>query len=432
MKSLFQFARTFPYKHQDLFFIILAYAVFAIGGALYWAAIPILSDGVFMLSTFHAGLIMASIGVVYILTDGPIGVLLDYVGYKKGAAIAVLFSGVTAVISLFEPSMPMFLVGIFFFAFSWNAMTLATSAYILYNVPKAAEGSVFGAYGSLYKFGALISTFFIGFIAQWGFVRVGLFYLFVAMISLFLILFFVNSEKRFYDHNLRHAIASYWRAPSQWKRGWQAMKEFYPVSWVSALDGFIGYITSSILWFVIPLSLAQFRNPFLPEGIVLGVYEFAGVIFLGVGGYLADRYSRKRLFLTFLLIMGFASVALGFASQLSVFLILTFILAAALDSTTAPVDAMLAQVDKKHDKDATIFGFIGIFTDFAFIIGPITSGLLLEKFGLQGVFFFLGALVLINWLASAWLLRNFDGKPRVMIKKRIKVHLGGMPKHHKS
>lgn len=430
-EGLIGFASSFPYKHKNIFLIILSYCVFAIGGALYWAAIPILSEQDFHLNAFTASLIMSIIGVVYMLTDGPIGVFLDYVGYKKGAAISLIFAGITALISILNPSLPMFIIGIIFFALAWNAITLATSAYVLYDVPKKKEGKIFGAYGMFYKLGVFISTFFIGYIASWGISKVGLFFLFTVLISLFLILFFLKSEKRNYDHNFMHAFSKYWHSPSQLKRGWKAMKEFYPISWVWATSGFIGYIYSSILWFVIPLSLANFAGNSLPEAVVLSMYEFAGIIFVAVGGFLADKYSRKKLFLTLLFILGLASIALCFASQLSTLLILTFLVAAALDATTAPVEAMIAQVDKKHDKDGTIAGFVGIFTDFAFIVGPISSGILLVNFGLKGVFIFLGTLVFVNWIVSYLLLRNFEGKPNIKIKKRHTIHLGGMPRHHK-
>src|SRR3989344_2558431 len=283
MKRIFQFLYNFPSLYRNIFIIVIAYAIFAIGGSLYWAAIPILTEKVFELSPFLIGLVMAGIGVVYIITDGPTGVILDYIGYKKGAAIAIFFAVITSVISILQPTLPMFLVGIFFYALSWNVLTHATSAYILYNVPNQSEGRIFGLYGSLYSFGVFAATFFIAYVADWGFKNVGWLFLIPTLLSLFLVVFFLKPEKRDYNEDLWKAFSDYRRGPSQWKRGWQAMKEFSPVSWVMAVDGFVGYAFSSTIWFIIPLSLAMFSNPFLPEGFALGAFEVGGMFAVAVG-----------------------------------------------------------------------------------------------------------------------------------------------------
>ena len=428
MKILF--TKTFRTQYSNLLFIILAYAVFAIGGSLYWAAIPMLSQDVFLLSTVHTGLLVSLIGVIYVITDGPIGIILDHIGYKRGSVFALFFASITAIISLFTPSLPVFLFGLVSYAIAWNMLTCATSAYLLYSVPKDIEGTIFGAYGSIYSFGVLVATFFIGFVLQWGFTKVGLFFLLFIIISLFLILFFVRSEKRKYDKSLMQGIRSYWCGRSQWSLGWQVMKEFKPLSWISVLDGFSGYLLSSIIWFVIPLSLAKFSHPLLPEGAALSFYEFSGVIFIGVGGYLADHFDKKKLYLMLLLSLGIVIVGMGFTSNIFLFLFLFFIASALRDASNTPLSAMVADVDKKHDKDATFYGFTGIFTDLGFIIGPIAAGILLAHFGLRGVFVFLGSLILINWLCAKILLSHSEIKKTGMQLHR-KSHLGGMPRHHR-
>lgn len=427
MKRIFDFLAILSLNYRDIFILIIAYAVFTIGGSLYWAAIPILSENIFQISIFNIGLIMASIGVIYLLTDGPIGILLDFIGYKKGAIIAVLFAGITAIISISQPSLPMFLVGIFFFALSWNVLTHAVSAYMLYVVPDEIEGKIYGTYGSIYALGGFIATFFISFIAVWGLKISGIFFLVTIILSLLLILFFVSPEKRKFDPNLWDGIKDYWREPSHFQRGVQAMKEFSPVSWVQAFDGFVGYVISSSIWFVIPLSLASFSNPFLPEGVALGIFEFAGIIFAAVGGYLADKFSKKKIFLTLLFVEALTMTALGFTSGFFLFLLLAFITSGLDDTLGVAIDSMMPEVDEKHDKDGTIYGFIGIFTDFGFVVGPIVSSLAFAQFGLKGVFLFLGLLLFADWTFGKILLKNYTGGRRVRrTAAKSEFYLGGM------
>lgn len=425
MRRILRFVTALHSDHRGIFFIILAYGVFAIGGSLYWAAISILSEGVFRLDAFWIGVIMASIGVVYILTDVPIGVILDYVGYKKGAVISIIFAIIAAVISIIQPSLPFFIVGVVFYALAWNTLTHATSAYILYNVPHNAEGRVFGTFGSIYNLGSFIGTFFIGYVSGWGMINTGVFFLILSLLALFLVLIFVASEKRSFNDNFWQALKSYWQGPSQWKRGLEAMKEFSPVSWVVAFDSFIGYLFSATIWFVIPLSLANFTNPFLPDGLALGIFDFASVIFVAIGGYLADRYSKKKLFLRFLFVEGLVAMVLGFTSSIYLFLLIAFIVAALDDVAGTAIVSMLAEADKNHDKDGTIYGFIGIFTDIGFVIGPLAGGLLLDQFGLRGVFVFLALTLLADWLISAILLRKYQGRPDGTVSRRSDFYLGG-------
>ncbi len=408
MNKFFRFILSFPHDHEDIFALTLAYSIFAIGGAIYWAAIPILGENVFKLDPFIIGLIMALIGVIYIITDNPIGILIDYVGYKNGALLGIACSFITALLSLLPQSLPLFLTEVIFIAFSWNLFTDAASAYILYTAPKSIEGRMFGTYGSLYKFGVLISTFFIASISGWGFGNVGIFCLATFIPSLLIVLLFVKPEKRKYDKNFLHAIKSYIHAPSLWKRGWTAMKEFSPVSWVMAIDGFTGYLFTATLWFAVPLSLSTFANPFVTEGFALGVFDFAGTIFGMAGGFLADKYSRKKLFLTLLGIVFLGMLALGFAPNVYFFFLFAFIAAAASDASGAPLNAMLSDVDKKHDKDGTIYGFTGIFTDLAFIVGPVFGSIVFRAFGLQGIFVFLALAALTDFLLATFLLRNFN------------------------
>lgn len=430
MKRLLQLFVKSPAPYRDIFIIVIAYAIFSIGGSLYWAAIPILTEETFYFSSFATGAVMAGIGVVYILTDGPIGIILDYIGYKKGAAIATLFAVVTALLAISHPTLPVFLLGIFFFALSWNILTQATSAYVLYSVPGHDEGKVFGLYGSLYRFGLFVATLFIGRVAAWGFEVTGWFFLIPTLLAFVLIAGMLKAEQRKYDHHLWHALVTYWRSASEWRRGWQAMHEFSPISWVAALDGFAGATFSAAIWFVIPLSLSSFANPFLPEGFALGAFEIAGIFAVAVGGFLADHYSKKKLFLRLLALAALTTLALGFVSAFLAFVVLAFFTMVFRDAISPALESLLAMVDRKHDKDGTIWGALGILIDAGYVVGPIAGGAIFGVFGLRGVFIFLALLLAVDWCCARVLLKNFSEERGLRLWLGKHFHLGGLLRHH--
>jgi len=97
--------------YRNIFVASLSYGVFTIGASLFWAAIPILATHVFGLGVATAGAMMAAIGIVYILFDAPLGIALDYIGYKRGAVIATILATIPAMFSIINPSLPLFFIG---------------------------------------------------------------------------------------------------------------------------------------------------------------------------------------------------------------------------------------------------------------------------------------------------------------------------------
>jgi len=122
-------------------------------------------------------------------------------------------------------------------------------------------------------------------------------------------------------------------------------------------------------------------------------------------------------------------LALGFATDNFLFFIsLAFIATVLLDISGPSIDSMLAVIDKNHDKDGTVYGFMGILTDLGFIVGPIVGGLAYDSFGLQGVFIFLAGLMFVNWIAAKILLRNFKEPEAAEARCKGRFCLGGLPR----
>ncbi len=379
------------------------YALFAIGGSLYQGAIPILATEVFSFTLFQAGLLLTLTGVIYILTDGPIGVLVDLIGCRNGALLGLGCAATTALLALSSQSLAVFLIGVIFFALSWNIMSISSAAYILRTGGKEVSGRLFGIQGSLFVFGNVIGAFGVGHVSAGGIAYSGLVFLLTSLAAGAFVLFFLHPN----EIATRSASLKWF----QWRPGIQAMRDFAPVSWVSALNGFVNYTFGSAIWLIIPLSLARLSNNLFPEGTALGIFQFSGIVTIFAGGYLADHHSRKKLFLILLLIETVGVLCLGIVNNnILIFLILALLATSALDAAQPVLSSMLSDVNKGKNNEGALEGFTGMLSDFGFLVGPLVGGVLFETFGLNSAFIFLGILMILNWLASHWLLRKFDSR----------------------
>lgn len=405
MFNILRFVRSYEKTHQDLLIISIAYMIFSIGGTLFWVSIPILSKS-YALSAFYIGLIMASIGVVYILSDSILGALSDFLGYKRSLILACFFALITAAISMFGPPLWGFLIGVVFFALSWNFLTISSDAYLLYTTPRKEESTYWGVNESFYSLGVFMATPFIGYVAKWSFFGSGLFFLIFILFATFLFLF-LKTEEREYPKKLSEAFDGFLHRGLKIKRAISSVKELGPVAQATMINSFFGHFFSSITWFLIPFSLGLFENPYIPSGLALGVFELPAILFGVVGGVLADKFSKKAVFNIFMISSGILTVLLAPALTNFVLFMIVGFLVSSTDTLAGPaLWGMIVMVDKKHDKDGTAMGNIAVFSDFAFVLGPIAGGAIYTIFDLPTVFIFAGIVVLLGWLACFYLLRK--------------------------
>ena len=405
MIRLLRFLKNYEKTHKDLLIISIAFMVFTVGGSLFWAAIPILSKS-YELSAIYIGFIMASIGIIYILSDSILGALADFLGYKKSIILACIFASITALITMTEPDLWLFLIGIVFFSLSWNMLTIASDAYVLYITPKKEAGRYCAVGDTFYNLGEFLATLFIGFVAIWYFFGSGLFFLIAVILALFLFLF-LTPEKRKYPKKVRTALDRFLHEGLSIKRAISSIGDLGPVGKATIIDTFVGWFYSSTIWFLIPLSLELFENPIIPSGFAIGVFELPGIIFGVIGGIAADKYSKKKLFSIFAILCGLLTILLAPAlTNFMLFMILGFAIATTDVFSSPALDGMLVIVDEKHDKDATAMGNIGVLADFGFVMGPIISGIIYSMYGLPVVFMFLGFLVLAGWITSYYLINK--------------------------
>lgn len=120
-------------------------------------------------------------------------------------------------------------------------------------------------------------------------------------------------------------------------------------------------------------------------GWTLTAYSFGFVLMLPVSGRLGNRYGRRRVFLTSVIVFTAASLACGLANNIYVLIMLRAIQAGGGAGFTPSVTGII--VDRFGDaRDRAVSLFGSIFPVGA-MIGPIFGGLFVTYWSWRGVFF---------------------------------------------
>ena len=152
-----------------------------------------------------------------------------------------------------------------------------------------------------------------------------------------------------------------------------------PASSMLLMLGFASSLFYSIIWFVLPLVVAD-QSVFGWMSLGLGVFDF-GVVFLGfLLGRLADHGNKRMLVFFGLLLFSVSAMFLGF--HLNWFFLLFGFLATAGDEISSiSLWSWLHGLDHEHAHDGAVAGVITLFSDFGWAIGPILAGLLYPMIG---------------------------------------------------
>ena len=109
----------------------------------------------------------------------------------------------------------------------------------------------------------------------------------------------------------------------------------------------------------------------------------AGVLVLG--GALADRYGRRRVFLLGYILFALASVAAAFSPDTGTLIAARAVMGLGAAGVTAPALAIIASMYAPAERAGPIGTFV-VFGAAGLAIGPIVGGLLLDHFWWGSVF----------------------------------------------
>jgi MFS family permease len=163
-------------------------------------------------------------------------------------------------------------------------------------------------------------------------------------------------------------------------------------------------IGNSILFVIIPLYVAKLPAPWFPVpetvrvGILISLYGLVNSVFQPVGGFLTDRFNRRKLFIQLgLLLMAGGTLTFAVASRFTHLLLLRALQGVGVALTIPASMAIMTASTVKHSRG----GSMGVYSSMrmvGFASGPLLGGFLYDRFGFDAAFYAGTAFVLLAML----------------------------------
>lgn len=145
------------------------------------------------------------------------------------------------------------------------------------------------------------------------------------------------------------------------------------------------------------------------SGIALTVFAAGMAVSVAVVGRLTDSRGRRPFILAGLLVLGAATVAVGYSSSVWVFFGLTLLAGLGGGLVNPSVQAAVGDVIGRERSGGTVLSRFQMSQDVGAIAGPVVSGMLVDAFGYDWAFLVTGLVVLVAWVG--W-LRGRETLPR--------------------
>ncbi|MEK7109006.1 MAG: MFS transporter [Patescibacteria group bacterium] len=349
-----------------------------------------------LLPLWIVGILIGGESLIQVVFDLPAGYLLDYFGYRRLLKYTTAFFMVAALCIALGLTQTTYLLTVFFSIFGWLFYMPGMNAYILSHADEKESGRFFSIRdisNSIGVVGASISLPFLLLLSP----KIAGVALLVLLLVSFCFLLLSPADKQLpprherTTHQRRHARGHSLRTL------WHTMQRLNPASGMLVLLTFAGSLFYGIIWFTVPLVIAQEQAGAGLLGIGLGVFDFSIVVLGYLIGRMADK-GDKRIFVFFgLLIFALCGMAAG-ANLGILFIFFGFFATAGDEMAGVSLWSWLHHLDREHDSDGTVSGVITLFEDLGYGIGPILAGVLYVVAGPQ-LTIAVGALpILIVWV----------------------------------
>ncbi len=159
---------------------------------------------------------------------------------------------------------------------------------------------------------------------------------------------------------------------------------------------------------VMPALIAEVRGASIAQAAIWGgvlstAFAVMQFLFAPLVGALSDRFGRRPVLLTSLLVMAADYAVMALAG--SIWLLLAGRVVGGITAAThSTANAYMADISEPHEK-AVRFGLVGAGFGVGFVLGPVLGGLLAE-YGTRAPFWAAGALALANAGLGALVLRE--------------------------
>ncbi|WP_158884406.1 MFS transporter [Amycolatopsis anabasis] len=152
------------------------------------------------------------------------------------------------------------------------------------------------------------------------------------------------------------------------------------------LGTFMALLDVSIVTIALPSLRDELRAPLSQLQWIIDGYTVALAALMLTGGALADRFGRKRVFLTGLTAFTLASLACALSGGAGWLIAARAVQGAAASVVTPGAMSLIAQSFPEPARRARVLGLWSTVASLAFVLGPLVGGPLTETFGWQSIF----------------------------------------------
>lgn len=195
---------------------------------------------------------------------------------------------------------------------------------------------------------------------------------------------------------------------------------------------FLAFLDNFVLLPVIAPRAAELGGGSVAVGLAIAAYSFANLIFNLLGGFLADRFGRRRIVVWALVASPLAIGSYALADSIQWFLAARLFHGATGGVLATSLLAMLGDASSAGTR-GRVLGQAGAIIGLAALLGPIAMGAIIMAAGLPAVFLGLAALLAIGLVPLVPCLPDTlpvrpkiawgQGWPKLLADPRIRVAL---------
>ncbi len=390
---------------KKLFIKFLPFWIFLVlyklGGALHYSLISPLGDR--LLPLWIVGILMGGGSVVQLLLDVPAGRWLDRFGYLrllKVTTFIFLFAGIALIFNL---TLATYLISLTAATFGWVFFGPGVNAYVLSQSPKQNAGKFISFRDIFGSTGVFLSSAILGFVLTFSPKGMGEL-IFITMAAALVALYFSPKDTVSVLAEEKISTQHHYIRRHHLHKVIPILKKLNPASSMLLLTGLTSSIFYGVIWFVVPLVIANTANSGLLS-VGLGIFDLAVVVLGFILGKMADQGNKRTLVFFGLLVFSISGMFLGFNFNW-LFLIFGFLATTGDEMASISLWSWLHSLDKEHAHDGLVSGVINLFQDLGWALGPILAGFLYVWIGPSWTIMSAALLLFATWIAYQFLMRH--------------------------
>jgi MFS family permease len=394
--------------------------LFKFGAGLHYSLLSPLGSRVFPL--WIVGILIGFGSLLQLSLDVPAGYALDAYGYKRLLGFTTLVFIIAGVV-LYAGITPItFILTIIFSSLGWLFFNPGINAYAISQAEGGDAGKFFATKDISMSLGVVLSSAMIIFAVKMSPEMIS-----VLLIGILLCAYFAifSAPRERLRHRKENKTATHRTRLEKnfMQNAFQAIRKLKPASTLLLSLTFSASVFYAIVWFVVPLLIAQSLTSGV-LGIGLGIFDFSIVVLGFILGWLVDSYEKKLLILLGLLIFSLCGIFLGYNFGI-LFLMLGFLATTGDELASLSLWSWLYSLDQGHENDGLISGTINLFEDLGWTIGPVIAGICYTLIGPALTLSIGGIFILINLVLFLFIVQYpmplpFIGAPRKPHRHRHK------------